>query len=113
LFESSLRASYSESATGSLRRAIRFVTQSKKTERENQELLKEHEMFPLGNRVSSSTHRAQASSSLEKMCGLSNEHINGFRKSVVFPTFFANVKPFFDNIQEMRHYKITEVSKKK
>lgn len=38
------------------------------------------------------------------------EHINGFRKSKVFPAFFANVKPFFDNIQEMRHYKLTEVT---
>ncbi|MBN2595548.1 MAG: antibiotic biosynthesis monooxygenase [Marinifilaceae bacterium] len=41
------------------------------------------------------------------------EHLNGFRKSNVFPAFFANVKPFFDNIQEMRHYKLIEVSKVK
>ena len=43
----------------------------------------------------------------------SDEHINGFRKSKIFPTFFANVKPFFDNIQEMRHYKLTEVARTK
>ena len=41
------------------------------------------------------------------------KHINGFRKSAVFPTFFANVKPFFDNIQEMRHYKLTAVARTK
>ncbi len=43
----------------------------------------------------------------------SDEHINGFRKSAVFPTFFLNVKPFLDNIQEMRHYKLTEVVREK
>jgi quinol monooxygenase YgiN len=43
----------------------------------------------------------------------SEEHISGFRTSVVFPAFFANVKPFFDNIQEMRHYKLTDVKKQK
>lgn len=41
------------------------------------------------------------------------EHLNGFRKSKVFPAFFANVKPFFNGIQEMRHYKLTEVVNKK
>lgn len=39
-----------------------------------------------------------------------DEHINGFRKSAVFPSFFAKVKPYFDNIQEMRHYKLTDVA---
>ena len=43
----------------------------------------------------------------------SEEHINGFRKSAVFPSFYANVKPFFDSIQEMRHYQLTEVIKRK
>jgi len=43
----------------------------------------------------------------------SEEHINGFRKSSVFPAFFANVKPFFDNIQEMRHYNLTKVVRRK
>ena len=37
------------------------------------------------------------------------DHLNGFRKSDVFPEFFASVKPFFNQIQEMRHYALTEV----
>ena len=41
------------------------------------------------------------------------EHLNGFRKSEIFSAFFANVKPFFNNIQEMRHYKLTEVIRSK
>ena len=41
------------------------------------------------------------------------EHMNGFRKSEVFPAFFTNVKPFFNNIQEMRHYRLTEVTERK
>jgi quinol monooxygenase YgiN len=32
------------------------------------------------------------------------EHLQGFRKSQVFGDFFANVKPFYSSIQEMRHY---------
>ncbi|MBA2642880.1 MAG: antibiotic biosynthesis monooxygenase [Actinobacteria bacterium] len=31
-------------------------------------------------------------------------HEQGFRKSPEFGEFFAAVKPFFDDIQEMRHY---------
>jgi quinol monooxygenase YgiN len=42
-----------------------------------------------------------------------DEHINGFRKSEIFPSFFAKVKPYFDKIQEMRHYKLTDVVWKK
>lgn len=42
-----------------------------------------------------------------------DEHLNGFRKSELFPAFFAKVKPYFNNIQEMRHYKLTEVSRQK
>lgn len=41
------------------------------------------------------------------------EHMNGFRKSALFPSFFAKVKPYFSNIQEMRHYKLTDVVKRK
>lgn len=41
------------------------------------------------------------------------EHLNGFRKSSIFSAFFANVKPFFNNIQEMRHYKPTKVTRRK
>lgn len=37
------------------------------------------------------------------------DHLNGFRKSTEFRTFFTSVKPFFENIQEMRHYRLTEV----
>ena len=40
-------------------------------------------------------------------------HLNGFRKSKEFQEFFANVKPFFSDIQEMRHYHATAVSKRK
>jgi quinol monooxygenase YgiN len=31
-------------------------------------------------------------------------HEQGFRKSPEFREFFAAVKPFFDDIEEMRHY---------
>jgi quinol monooxygenase YgiN len=41
------------------------------------------------------------------------DHLNGFRKSAVFPPFFAEVKPFFNNILEMRHYKVNQVYKRK
>ena len=41
------------------------------------------------------------------------EHLDGFRKSADFPPFFNHVKPFFNNIQEMRHYKLTEVTQRK
>jgi quinol monooxygenase YgiN len=42
-----------------------------------------------------------------------SEHLNGFRKSTVFTSFFEKVKPYFTNILEMRHYKLTEVSGRK
>ena len=32
------------------------------------------------------------------------KHLEGFRKSADFPAFFAMVRPFFDAIQEMKHY---------
>lgn len=35
-------------------------------------------------------------------------HEQGFRKSPEFGDFFAAVKPFFDHIQEMRHYDAIE-----
>lgn len=41
------------------------------------------------------------------------EHLNGFRKSNEFSQFFSHVKPYFNNIQEMRHYKLTDISKRK
>jgi quinol monooxygenase YgiN len=37
------------------------------------------------------------------------EHLNGFRKSNLFPSFYSKVKPFIANIQEMRHYQLTPV----
>ena len=36
-------------------------------------------------------------------------HMLGFRKEPSFPSFFAKVKPFFDQIREMRHYALTDV----
>lgn len=36
-------------------------------------------------------------------------HMQGFRKEPRFPSFFARVKPFFADIQEMRHYAVTDV----
>ena len=33
-------------------------------------------------------------------------HELGFRKSAEFPAFFAKVKPFFTEIQEMKHYAV-------
>jgi quinol monooxygenase YgiN len=40
-------------------------------------------------------------------------HLNGFRNSAGFPEFFQHVKPFYNNIQEMRHYRCTGVYNKK
>jgi quinol monooxygenase YgiN len=40
-------------------------------------------------------------------------HLEGFRKSAEFPPFFAAVKPFIDQIQEMRHYALTEIVTRK
>lgn len=31
-------------------------------------------------------------------------HMEGFRKSPEFRTFFASVRPFVGNLEEMRHY---------
>ncbi|MEO6730198.1 MAG: antibiotic biosynthesis monooxygenase family protein [Ferruginibacter sp.] len=42
-----------------------------------------------------------------------DEHMNGFRKSELFPAFFKKVKPYFSNIQEMRHYAMTGVTGRK
>src|SRR5262245_34889864 len=41
------------------------------------------------------------------------DHLNGFRKSPEFRDFFNHIKPFFNNIEEMHHYNLTEVAKKK
>jgi hypothetical protein len=40
-------------------------------------------------------------------------HMKGFCSSPEFREFFRYVQPFFNYIQEMRHYKLTKVSKRK
>jgi heme-degrading monooxygenase HmoA len=37
-------------------------------------------------------------------------HEQGFRKSGGFAQFFAAVKPFFEQIEEMRHYEPTAIA---
>jgi quinol monooxygenase YgiN len=37
-------------------------------------------------------------------------HEEGFRQSPGFAPFFAAVKPFFDQIEEMRHYELTSIT---
>jgi quinol monooxygenase YgiN len=40
------------------------------------------------------------------------DHMNGFRQSPQFMPFFTLVKPFYNNIEEMKHYKpVFEVAK--
>src|SRR5215475_45048 len=34
-------------------------------------------------------------------------HLKGFRSSPDFQSFFTEVQPFLDNIEEMRHYEVT------
>jgi len=36
-------------------------------------------------------------------------HMDGFRKSPAFREFFASVRPFVGNLEEMRHYERTAV----
>ncbi|MGY3212022.1 putative quinol monooxygenase [Mucilaginibacter sp. HD30] len=36
-------------------------------------------------------------------------HLNGFRRSEGFKSFFKEVAPYFNNIQEMKHYELTEI----
>ncbi len=38
------------------------------------------------------------------------EHEQGFRQSPGFGPFFAAVKPFFEQIEEMRHYELTAIA---
>jgi quinol monooxygenase YgiN len=42
-----------------------------------------------------------------------DDHLNGFRKSELFPPFLQKIRPFFHNIQEMRHYRLTALAKTK
>ncbi|MDH6624884.1 truncated hemoglobin YjbI/quinol monooxygenase YgiN [Streptomyces sp. LBL] len=37
------------------------------------------------------------------------DHVEGFRKSELFPGFLAEIRPYIPSIQEMRHYKPTSV----
>ena len=38
------------------------------------------------------------------------EHLNGFRKSPEFMPFFNLVKPFYNSIEEMKHYELTPIT---
>ena len=38
-----------------------------------------------------------------------DDHINGFRKSKEFMSFYNLVKPFYNNIEEMKHYETTSI----
>jgi len=40
-------------------------------------------------------------------------HLQGFRKGPNFPPFFAAIGGFVKEIAEMRHYQVTEVSRRK
>jgi heme-degrading monooxygenase HmoA len=42
-----------------------------------------------------------------------DDHLNGFRKSSGFSGFFQLVRPFFANIDEMKHYNLTPITWKK
>ncbi|MGK9120247.1 antibiotic biosynthesis monooxygenase family protein [Olivibacter jilunii] len=39
----------------------------------------------------------------------SEEHLNGFRKGSEFLPFLDLVKPFYNNVQEMKHYNSTSI----
>ncbi len=36
-------------------------------------------------------------------------HLQGFRQSLQFQAFSQDVRPFFNDIEEMRHYDVTQV----
>jgi hemoglobin len=40
-------------------------------------------------------------------------HLEGFRRSAGFRTFFAAIRPYVNDIQEMRHYERTAVAGEK
>jgi hemoglobin len=40
-------------------------------------------------------------------------HLKEFRNSAEFKSFFAQVKPYVNDIQEMRHYRLTGVAGRK
>jgi hypothetical protein len=37
-------------------------------------------------------------------------HLSGFRQSAAFRTFLEAVGPFVNDIEEMRHYEVTQTS---
>ena|SRR5215211_578215 len=39
-------------------------------------------------------------------------HLKGFRASSEFQIFFEAVRPFLNNIEEMRHYEVTRIKTK-
>lgn len=39
-------------------------------------------------------------------------HLQGFRQSLDFGKFFSLVKPYFNMVEEMEHYELTEVTDK-
>ena len=43
----------------------------------------------------------------------SEGHLQGFRKSPEFAAFFGAVRPFLEQIREMRHYELTGVAHRK
>jgi quinol monooxygenase YgiN len=38
------------------------------------------------------------------------DHLKKFRASTQFQEFFPRIKPYLDNIEEMQHYRFTQVS---
>jgi hemoglobin len=40
-------------------------------------------------------------------------HLRGFRNSSEFKSFFALVRPYLNDIEEMRHYRLTDVKGRK
>jgi hemoglobin len=38
------------------------------------------------------------------------DHLEGFRKGKHFAAFFAEIKPYLESIEEMRHYRVTAVA---
>jgi quinol monooxygenase YgiN len=37
-------------------------------------------------------------------------HLVGFRKGPSFPSFFAKVRPFFERIEDMSHFALTDIA---
>ncbi|KOU15129.1 MULTISPECIES: putative quinol monooxygenase [Streptomyces] len=37
-------------------------------------------------------------------------HLNGFRKGEHFPAFFSAIRPYVKAIEEMQHYRVTDVA---